>query len=193
MSKAHMVVLSFISEKPMHGYQIGQIVDQFLLPRLAGITLPAIYKAIQTLEKNKCIRGEEMREGNNPPRMVFHLNPKGRKYLAEIVRGYLKEDKKLGHEWWFTLMFAKGVMEKQELLALINKRISSIKEFGHMKKERKDCHGMMDMDKLPFIHKHLMALGDRYATMELQSLQELYDDIATGNHDNFFLSEGESL
>jgi len=130
MSKAHMVVLSFISGVPMHGYQIGQMVDQFCLPRLAGITLPAIYKAIQTLEKNKFIRGEEMREGNNPPRMVFHINPKGKKYLSEIVLGYLKENKKHGHDWWFALMFAKGALKKSEMLEIIRLRIAGMEEFG---------------------------------------------------------------
>jgi DNA-binding PadR family transcriptional regulator len=191
MSKAHMVVLSFIGGTPMHGYQIGQMVDQFCLPRLAGITLPAIYKAIQTLEKNKYIRGEEMREGNNPPRMVFHLNPKGEKYLKEIVRGYLNDNKKPGPEWWFTLMFAKQALTKTELLELIKKRIVCIEEIGHLKKDKKEFLWTFNQDQIPFIHKHLMILGDSYAKAELQALKNLYEDITGEDHNEFFLPEGD--
>ena len=193
MSKAHMVVLSFISGTPMHGYQIGQMVDQYCLPKRAGITLPAIYKAIQTLEKNKYIRGEEMREGNNPPRMVFHLNPKGEKYLKEIVRGYLSENVKPGHEWWFTLMFAKKALKKSELLELIEKRIVFVKEIGHLKKEKKEFLWSVHQDQIPFIHKHMMTLGAGFAKAELRALKELYDDIAQDDHTEFFLNEGDKL
>ncbi len=193
MSKAHMIVLSLVGEMPMHGYQIGQLVDQFKHPLWAGVTLPAIYKAIQTLETKKYIRGEEVRESNNPPRMVFHLEPKGKKYLAETVRGYLEEVNKHGHEWWFTLMFAKNVMKKSELLELILKRINCIEEIGQIQQERKGLLWPLDKDKVPFVHVHMMTLGGRCAKMELQSLHELYDDISSGNQDNFFLDEGENL
>jgi DNA-binding PadR family transcriptional regulator len=193
MSKAHMIVLSLVGEKPMHGYQIGQLVDQLRLPLWEGITLPAIYKAIQTLEKKKFIRGEEVRESNNPPRMVFNLESKGRKYLAEMVRGYLEEVQKHGHEWWFTLIFAKKVMHKAEMLELIKKRMSCIEDIGKLKHERKEMLWPLDKDKVPFVHLHMMALGERCAKMELKSLQEFYDDIASGNHDSFFLAEGEML
>lgn len=191
MSKAHMIVLSLVGEKPMHGYQIGQLVDQLRLPLWAGITLPAIYKAIQTLEKKKYIRGEEVRESNNPPKMVYHLEAKGRKYLAETVRGYLREVDKHGHDWWFTLMFAKGAIKKSELLELIKTRISFIEEMGKLKKEKKEQMWVLDMDKVPFVHLHMMNLGERCAKMELESLHELYDDIASCNHDCFFVDEGE--
>ena len=193
MSKAHLIVLSLIGEMPMHGYQIGQLVDQFKLPLWAGVTLPAIYKAIQTLEKKKYIRGEEVRESNNPPRMVYHLESKGRKYLAEAVRGYLEETGKHGHEWWFTLMFAKKVMKKSEMLQLIDKRIGCIEHFGKIKQERKELMWTLDKDKVPFIHMHMMALSERCARMELESLRELRADVASGNQDSFFLSEEESL
>jgi DNA-binding PadR family transcriptional regulator len=176
----------------MHGYQIGQMVDQFCLPGLAGITLPAIYKAIQSLEKSKYIRGEEMREGNNPPRMVFYLNPKGKKYLSEIVHGYLNDNMKPGHEWWFALMFARQVINRTELMALIQQRINCMEEMGSLIKEKKVFPCSVDIDKLPFIHKHLMVMGNAYAKAELQALKNLYDDIVNNQHEEYFLAEGEA-
>ncbi len=193
MSKAHMVVLSFLKAKPLHGYQMGQIVEQLKLPGWVGITMPAIYKAMQALEKSKHIRGEEMREGNNPPRTVYHLNPKGREYLKQIVGKYLDGNEMLDRDWWLALHFASGCLSREELLSIIAKRISRLKE---VEKLKKNCMQDIDpgqRDKLPFVHNHLLALGIRYLKAEQRTLEELSKDIEMGGHAEFFLPEGGTI
>lgn len=191
MSKAHMVVLSFLKDKPLHGYQMGLIVDQLKLPGWVGITMPAIYKAMQALEKSKHIRGEEMREGNNPPRTVYHLNPKGREYLRQIVTNYLAGNEMLDRDWWLALHFASGCLTRSELLAAIGKRLSRLKE---VEKLKKNCIQNLDpeiKDKIPFVHAHLLALGVRYLRAEQRTLDELTRDIESGAHSVFFITQGE--
>lgn len=191
MSKAHMVVLSFLKDKPLHGYQMGQIVEQLKLPGWVGITMPAIYKAMQALEKSKHIRGEEMREGNNPPRTVYHLNPKGREYLKQLVTKYLAGNEMLDRDWWLALHFASGCLSRQELLAAIGKRIARLKE---VEKLKKDCIQNLEpevRENIPFVHAHLLALGVRYLRAEQRTLDELIRDIESGAHTEFFLSSGD--
>ena len=91
MSKAHLVVLGFVHKRPMYGYLIGQIVEEQKFPVWAGIKLPSIYKAMQTLEEKKYISGEQVSEGNNPPRTVYSLTPAGDKYFHELVENYLND------------------------------------------------------------------------------------------------------
>lgn len=192
MSKAHMVVLSFLKDKPLHGYQMGQIVEQLKLPGWVGITMPAIYKAMQALEKSKHIRGEEMREGNNPTRTVYHLNPKGREYLKQIVSKYLDGNEMLDRDWWLALHFASGCLTRSELLKVIAKRIARLKE---VEKTKKNCLNLLDpglKEKLPFVHSHLLTLGVRYLRAEQRTLEELCKDIESGIHTEFFLPEGDT-
>ncbi|MDY0151922.1 MAG: PadR family transcriptional regulator [Candidatus Cloacimonas sp.] len=192
MSKAHMVVLSFLKAKPMYGYQIGQMVEQLGLPRWTGITLPAIYKAMQTLEKQQHIRGEEMREGNSPPRMVYHLNSKGKEYLRKTVQGYLTDIQLMDRDWWFALLFAQHNIGKDELLEAVNNRIKQMKEFQNNKPHGKACPKAIFGDNLPFVHNHLMSLGTRFVRAELLSLSELAKDIESGEHSEYFMIKGDA-
>lgn len=189
MSKAHMVVLSFLKDKPFHGYQIGQLVEQLKLPSWTGITLPAIYKAMQNLEKTKHIRGEEMREGNNPPRMVYHLNQKGREYLRQIVCEYLNGNTPWDRDWWLALHFADQAITKKEMLSAIENRINKLKDVVKLKREHIRNIPEELKSRLPFVHSHLLALSMRYMRSELRTLEELKWDIQSGEHDAFFLPE----
>jgi DNA-binding PadR family transcriptional regulator len=187
MSKAHMVVLSFLKVKPFHAYQIGQLVEQLALPRWTGVTLPAIYKAMQTLEKQKYIRGEEMRVGTNPPRMVYHLNSKGRQYLQKIVFGYLNDIQLTDRDWWLAMFFAQQNVSKAELQSAIERRIKRLKEVQKKKHDIQDCPGTILGEDLPFVHHHLMELGLGYIRTELKALSALQKDIKADEHDGFFI------
>ncbi|MDD2229920.1 MAG: PadR family transcriptional regulator [Candidatus Cloacimonetes bacterium] len=187
MSKAHMVVLSFLKVKPFHAYQIGQLVEQLALPRWTGVTLPAIYKAMQTLEKQKYIRGEEMRVGTSPPRMVYHLNAKGRQYLQKTVIGYLNDTQLTDRDWWLALFFAQQNTSKAELLNAIEQRILRLKEVQKKKRDIQDCPTTILGEDLPFVHHHLMELGLGYIRAELRSLCALQKDIQSDEHDGFFI------
>ncbi len=191
MSKAHMVVLSFVGATPMHGYQIGQLVEKYDLPHWTGVTLPSIYKAMQSLEKLNYIRGEEMREGNNPPRKVYQLNPKGRDYLRRIVCGYLREFKKLDLDWWMALFFARKTMRKEDFLELLEERIAYLKQVRKAKQSHRGDESRPDASLLPFIHDHILTLSDRYLRSELRTLQEVVAAVKSGARDDFFVQEGE--
>jgi len=192
MSKAHMVVLGLLKVNPAHGYQMGQMVEQLNLPSWTGITLPAIYKAIQTLEKAKYIVGEEMREGNNPPRTVYSLNEKGVIYLRQIVYDYLFGESHIDREWWLALHFTEGILTKDEMLKAIEKRMLNLKEVARKKRNLIKGLSSDTANKLPFVHGHLLSMAHRYVRCELQSLEELKQDIESGGQENYFLQKGSN-
>jgi len=192
MSKANMVVLSLLSAAPMHGYQIGNLVDHIGLPHWTGITLPAIYKAIQALDKAKYISGTEMREGNNPPRMVFELMPKGKELLREILRRRLAECNDLDKDWWLALMFAQQAMTKTEMLHVIACRIQKLQNLYPGSQSCEELSWPGHSQAMPFVHKHLVSLGERSRNAEMQTLQELEEDIKSDTHNEFFALEGDS-
>ena len=192
MAKPQLVVLGFLSKKPMYGYQIGQIVEDMKLHIWAGIKLPSIYKALQTLESRKFIRGEQVTEGNNPPRTVFHLNPKGAKLLREMVLEELFNPLLLPQDWWMVLSFSQDAITKNELMNALDKRLDLVKSINKNEKHSK-CMAMLENGELPFVMQHIFNLGNRHHKAEQLSLQELRDDITSGKHEDFFCSEGDLI
>lgn len=187
MSKAHMLVLGFLKEKPFHGYQIGQVVEQMHFPHGSGITLQAIYKAIQALQKSGKIVGSELREGSNPPKMVFHLNNKGRAYLRQLIVEFLSKSDHPGPDWWLALHFSRQLFTKEELLEIIGRRMAWLKEQGKRPNHGKLMEIVGLKEHLPFVHKFAETLCKRYQKAELKTVQELLSAIHNGENDDFFI------
>lgn len=190
MSKPKLVVLGFLSWQQMYGYQIGQIVESFGLPAWAGIRLPSVYKALQDLESGHYIRGEQVVEGNNPPRKVFHINDKGRTLHTRLVREYITDPNTAPQDWWLVLSFAKNTMDQATLESAIEARL---KKMAELKKHIHEsaCAQLTEKGELPFVHKHLTNLGKRHHEADLNTLRELLKDIRSGNHSDFFVDKGD--
>ncbi len=189
MSKAHMVVLGFLNNEPMYGYKIGQMVSEQRFSIWGGIKLPSIYKALQTLESGDYICGQQIAEGNNPPRTVFSLCPKGKEYLRKLLYKSLSGEQDSPHEFWIALSFSNRVFTKQEMLKIIDRRLSLINDIETMHKAP-HCSEFIEHGAAPFGMKHLKALGTRFHRDVILTLNELRDDIVQDRLSDSFISEG---
>jgi len=190
MSKPKMVVLGFLRGLPMHGYQIGHVVEKLDIPSWSGIRLPSIYKALQDLESTKHIRGEQVTEGNNPPRTVFHINDKGRELHSELVRKFLSSADTANQDWWLALSFAGEAVSAEFLEKAIENRIQSLNESNH-RIQTGICQQMLDRDELPFVIRHILQLERKYHRAEIKTLKDLLVDVHSPEHRGFFQAEGE--
>ena len=185
MSKAHLVVLGFVHKHPMYGYRIGQIVEEQKFPVWAGIKLPSIYKAMQTLEEKKYISGEQVSEGNNPPRTVYSLTPTGKKYFFDLVESFLIESQPHERDFWLALSFADGAVTRKILIKAVEKRITKMEEL--LSPERiKGREGHMLNDGMPFVFKYMFQLAKSSHEGEMNALQDLREDILKPENDAFF-------
>jgi len=190
MSKAHMIVLSFLNRKPMYGYQIGQKVEQQRIPSWSGVRLAAIYKSMQSLEKLRHIHGEEQREGNNPPRTVYKITARGQEYLRQMIIKALEDVESFPTDWWMTLALARHSVTKAEMLAIIEKRLAHLREVVLKKCEVDKHFGDMPDDERPFMHKEAIELGRVWIRDEITVLSDLHEAIAEGRYDTQFTHPG---
>jgi DNA-binding PadR family transcriptional regulator len=190
MSKPKLVVLGFLNRAPMHGYQIGQTAEKFGLPAWAGIKLPSIYKALQELEASKHIRGEQVTEGNNPPRTVFHLNATGRKLLSELILQNLTSETTNSQDWWLALSFSWHTITRKQLEDAIHIRLERMTRMNAQMEESL-CRKMLDSGEMPFVHGHIMQLGVNHHKVELKTLQELLDDVRSDKHEDYYTQQGD--
>jgi DNA-binding PadR family transcriptional regulator len=185
MSKTHMVVLGFLHEAPMYGYRIGQIVESRQFQVWEGIRIASVYKAMQALESKGYISGQQVTEGNNPPRTVYSINDKGVKYLTKLVTDHLAKSVENGHEFMLGLSFSRLLFTRRQFHKFITSRLQAIRNMQN-DNFAPACDELIRKKKLPIIHRHMVKIGDGWAKVEQEALQELLDKLDNPEYDDFF-------
>lgn len=85
-TNAELAILSLLAEKPRHGYDIEQIIEQRGMRNWTDIGFSSIYYLLNKLEKAGEIQGHlETSSGKGPSRKVYELSEAGRKDWREAV------------------------------------------------------------------------------------------------------------
>lgn len=185
MSKIHMIVLGFLHEMPLHAYRIGQMVESKHCPVWEGIKVASVYKAMQNLENKGYIDGEQVTEGNNPPRTVYHINDKGLKYLTRLATQYLSNAQLPGQDFWMGLSFTRQLFTRKHMQKILHARRQFLE---NLLSDDFTLQGdkLIRENKLPIIHRHMMQLGRGWSQVELEVLQDLTQKMNGSDYDSFF-------
>jgi PadR family transcriptional regulator len=80
--KIDLLILKALALAPLHGYGIGQRVEQ-LSGGVFRITLGALYPALQRLERSGFVKGSWSVSDNNRRARYYTLTPAGRRRLSK--------------------------------------------------------------------------------------------------------------
>lgn len=185
MSRTHMIVLGFLHEAPMHAYRIGQLIDSKHFTVWEGIKIASVYKAMQSLHQKSYIDGEQVTEGNNPPRTVYHITDKGIRYLGSLINKFLSRTDLPGHEFWLGLSFARQIFTRKQFQKILQGRIQFIRQITDCN-FAEQCEELIAEMKLPIIHRHMVKLGKGWVNTELEVLQDLLSGMNKAEYDDFF-------
>jgi DNA-binding PadR family transcriptional regulator len=102
----NLIVLGFLRMRPMHGYEIQQLIQQSRMDDWANLLSGSIYYALNKMEQDGLIRAEaEVRTGNRL-RKIYAITEEGEAQFREMVRESLtvsphsmKSDLALGLAW----------------------------------------------------------------------------------------------
>ena len=84
---AEMLILALIEERPRHGYEIAQLIEE----RSGGeirFQIPSLYPALYRLERRGLVDGRWVEKAGQRRRRFYRLTPAGRKALAAQRRGW---------------------------------------------------------------------------------------------------------
>lgn len=106
MNVTNLIVLGFLRQRPMHGYEIQQLIQQSRMDDWANLLSGSIYYALNKMEQDGWIRAEaEVRTGNRL-RKIYAITEEGESQFRELVRESLtlsphsvKSDLALGLAW----------------------------------------------------------------------------------------------
>ena len=85
VSKVDLLVLGLLTDRPMHGYEISQVIAAEEIEAWLSVSLTSIYYSLNKLKKNGMIVETVHRSDNSPERSVFHLTDKGRASFLDLL------------------------------------------------------------------------------------------------------------
>ena len=81
-----LVVLSLLSERPMHGYQLNAVLEEREVRDWAGISRPQVYYSLKKLLASKLIKPAAQSEPSaGPERQEYATTSAGMKALADAL------------------------------------------------------------------------------------------------------------
>jgi transcriptional regulator len=78
---AELLILSLVEDRPRHGYEIGNLIEQ----RSGGLlrfNVASLYPLLYRLEKRRWIQGRWVEKAGQRRRRYYRLTPEGKKVLA---------------------------------------------------------------------------------------------------------------
>src|SRR5262252_1391480 len=86
MTVPDLVLLSLLSERPMHGYQANVLLELRKVRDWAGVSRPQVYYSLDKLAGLGLIRAMRTEvESGGPERQVFETTQRGREALADAL------------------------------------------------------------------------------------------------------------
>jgi DNA-binding PadR family transcriptional regulator len=77
MTNAELAILSLVAEKPRHGYEIEQVIEERGMREWTEIGFSSIYYLLKKLERKGLIEGQLEEAARGPARKVYRATPAG--------------------------------------------------------------------------------------------------------------------
>ena len=124
----------------MHGYKLCHFFENKGIDVLKEIKKPSVYAILKRFEKQDLVTGEYQFDENNPPRKVYSITEKGKKYFRKNLREYLLHYSSFNPiEFWHLIRFCQNNITKKDFISIIdhmkNKIISHISNMEQKKQE----------------------------------------------------------
>ncbi len=87
LSNAELSILSLIAERPRHGYELEQVIEERGMRNWTEVAFSSIYYILKELmKKGLAISNPEPAAGRGPARKVFSVTPSGCEALRDGIR-----------------------------------------------------------------------------------------------------------
>jgi DNA-binding PadR family transcriptional regulator len=77
MTNAELAILSLVAERPRHGYEIEQVIEERGMREWTEIGFSSIYYLLKKLEREGLVKGQLEKAERGPARKVYHITPAG--------------------------------------------------------------------------------------------------------------------
>lgn len=85
MAAIDLIVLGILKKEPLSAYDIQKIVEYRNISKWVKISTPSIYKKVIQLEEKGYIKGNTIKEGKMPEKVVYCLTTSGEKEFEKLM------------------------------------------------------------------------------------------------------------
>ncbi len=169
-----LVVLSLLRERPMHGYELNQELENRDASDWAGISRPQVYYSLKKLAASGHLNRAEGESKAGPERQVFRLSAAGRRALSAALAR---------EEWaiqrpappFLTWLILSNNTQPEDRLRLIRRRREFLEE--QLARERRTLGEILaDTGVMVVAAAHVVRLVIRQWEVELAWLDEVEKD-----------------
>ena len=172
-----LIVLGFLMEKPMHGYQIALALKERQVKDWAGVSKPQVYYSLKKLESWGLIRGEYDEDSSlGPERRVFSISPEARLALTKALDSDKWATSRLSPPFSTWAMLSQYA-ERETIRYVVESRRVFLRQ--EIAKERQTLASLQKDTKDSKIASTMIALAIKNFELELSWLDEfesLFDD-----------------
>lgn len=85
MAAIDLIVLGILKKEPLSAYDIQKIVEYRNISKWVKISTPSIYKKVIQLEEKGYIKGNTIKEGKMPEKVIYCLTASGEKEFERLM------------------------------------------------------------------------------------------------------------
>lgn len=172
--KIRFVILGFLMQKPLYGYEIKSIIEE-RMGDWADIKFGSIYYALKTLyEKGFVTKEETEREAGRPERQIYAITESGKKEFSRLLHKMWGNMSMPQYNFDLALFFI-CFLKKEEVRKYLAKRIAYmegvIKYIGEHRRE------ILSNEYVPPIAQALLNHSEAHFLAEHDWLVKLHDHL----------------
>ncbi len=179
-----LAVLSLLTERPMHPYEISSVMKQRELSTVIKLNYSSLYAVMETLQREGLIVPvETQREGRYPERTVYTTTDAGQSELLDWLRSLLRQPMMEYSQFAAGLAFL-GNLSPIEVVTLLEEHSR------HLEKQMSDTRASIErglqigVDRLFLTEdRYTLALLEARLTFIRQFLSEVSDGTLTQMRD----------
>jgi DNA-binding PadR family transcriptional regulator len=161
MTNAELAILGLIAEKPRHGYEIEQVIEERGMRDWTEIGFSSIYYLLKKLEAASLIEGNmERQAGQGPARKVYKITPAGLEARTEGVLEALSSPQRRTSALQLGLANLPGIQNSAALSALRDYHEELKAQLGHVRSRWEEQHPLPYFVEAMFEHSVALILAE---------------------------------
>ncbi len=125
MTKTDLLILGLLVDKPMHGYEIDQLINTEGIREWFNVSMPSIYYSLRKLAEKGLVAETVLPGSKAPARSIYRLTEEGREAFFGEVKKELGAFHKCNLEHELSLFFINK-LPLEEVLDLLEKRKAAL-------------------------------------------------------------------
>jgi PadR family transcriptional regulator, regulatory protein AphA len=125
---AEYVMLGLLYTRPMHGYEMFQLIENGTLGQIIHVEMSQMYAFFKKLERLQYIEAEISAQGTRPPRKIFHLTATGRDTFTAWITQPVEKPRDIRILFLIKLYFTQQ-LQPEQMSSLLQQQIQTCQQF----------------------------------------------------------------